>query len=263
MDTAEIKMVGDLGTELTLAGLWLATSLLCAPQGAAAAEPGREDIVGRLAAARPGEAADLHELVARGADLSGVDFRGAQMRGIDLKGANLSGAKLAKTVLDLAILSNADLSGADLSDASLYGAVAIQARLEGADLSRAVLLGNLSEARLDGARLLHAKGGANMKNQSMGLIRLVMTYASLDRADFSDADLAVCDGRFARFTNATLHRVNFSDCDLRGADFTGADLTDADMTGAKLEGAIFANIRGRESIKGMEDAQAMSKESLK
>ena len=236
----------------------LMAAMMCVVEGAWAAELHREDIIRLLATATAGQVADLHELSARGADLSNIDFQGADLRGIDLKGANLSSAKLAKANLDLSILSNANLAMADLSDASIYGAVWLEAGLENADLSRALLVGNLSGARLNHARLLQARAGANMKNQSMGLIRLVFTYAILEGADLSDADLSVCDGRFAVFTNAILHGTNLSGCDLRHADFTGADLTGVNMAGAKLESANFTNIQGRETIKGLDQAEGFS-----
>ena len=197
----------------------------------------------------------LIEVSARGADLSGIDFRGADLRGSDFKGANLAGANLENVNLDLVVASQANLSGANLSKASLYGVVLLGANLRGANLSGALLVGNLGKADLEDARLEGLRGGANMKNQSMGLIRLRIQYARLDRAVLKNADLSVCDARFASFAGADLEGADLSRCDLRGTDFTGANLDRANFSGARIHGAAFLRIRGRDRSVGLDRAE--------
>lgn len=217
----------------------------------------RAGVLGLLEQAGAGTP-QLVEISARGADLSAVDFRGANLRGVNFKGANLAAANLSNAILDVGVASRANMTGARFRDASLYGVVFIEADLSGADLSGALLVGNLGKANLHGARLENLRAGANMKNQSMGLIRLIITYARLDGAVLKNADLSVCDGRFASFAGADLEGANLTDCDLRAADFTGANLVGANFGGAKINGAVFRQIRGRDRIVGLDTAEGVA-----
>lgn len=189
----------------------------------------REEVASRLAAATPGRPADLTSMHLSGLDLSGLDFTGAVLRDARLNKASLRGCRLAGAILDQAWLLDADLTGADLKGASLYQAQLIGAKLDRADFTGARAPSNLSRTSLQGARFVDADLGADMKNQSMGLIRGVLNNANLDGADF---------------TNANLNRVDFEFASLRGANLSGADLTfanlgGADLTGARIGGANF------------------------
>jgi uncharacterized protein YjbI with pentapeptide repeats len=240
------------------AGIMLACLAATAiPVWAQAGDLSREQVLQIIQSTPAGGAPDLVETELRGLDLSGVDFKGAMLRGAVLKGANLAGANLAGANLDVTVFSEANLAGADLSGASLYGTVMREANLRDADLSEAVLLGNLKQADLSGTDLTGLRGGANMSNQSMGLIRLVITNARLEGARMKNADLAVCDARFASFRSAELEGANFTECDLRQADFTGANLARADFSRAKLHGAVFKDIRGKDSIVGLDTAEGI------
>ena len=89
-----------------------------------------------------------------------------------------------------------------------------------------------SDATLAGtyfAKLVGANLGADMRNQSMGLMRGVLKSADLEGADFTDADLSRVDLEFA-----TLKGANFT-----GANLMSAQLGGADMTGAMVKGANF------------------------
>ena len=79
----------------------------------------------------------------------------------------------------MAILRDALLVEADLHEASLFSAVLANADLRRADLRNARLMGNFEAANLEGANLEGVKGGADMRNQPMGLIRIVLTRARL------------------------------------------------------------------------------------
>ncbi|WP_099900550.1 pentapeptide repeat-containing protein, partial [Methylobacterium frigidaeris] len=143
------------------------------------------------------------------------------LRGTDLSGANLEQSWFLK----------ADLSGAKLVGARMFGITAREANLSGADLSRSVPIGDFRGAIMSGAILADLKGGADIKNQSMGLMRTVFVSVNLSGANLRGADL----GRA---------RLDFAD--LRGADLTGAvlmgaDLSGADLTGATVAGAEFRN----------------------
>ena len=140
---------------------------------ASAAPLTRQDVAARVAS----EGADLTNLEAPGADLSGLDFREARLFGASLKGANLTKAKLRGCNLDLAVLRDAILVDADLREASLFASVLANAKMNGANLRGARLMGNMERANLEGADLSEVKGGAEMTNQPMGLVRLVLARA--------------------------------------------------------------------------------------
>jgi uncharacterized protein YjbI with pentapeptide repeats len=56
-----------------------------------------------------------------------------------------------------------------------------RARLAGADLSKARVAADLTSASLVGASIADAQLGADMRNQSMGLMRAVLKSANLER----------------------------------------------------------------------------------
>jgi quinoprotein dehydrogenase-associated probable ABC transporter substrate-binding protein len=138
------------------------------------------------------------------------------------------------------------------------------ANLRGANLSRARLIGDLRRANLERAVLTRTDGAADMKNQSMGLMRANIVSASLKGADLSASDFSRADFSFsdlsgANLAGARLSGAELSGTDLRGANLAGADLSgskliDTDFTGANLAGANFtgATFRG---VKGFQVAQ--------
>ena len=97
---------------------------------------------------------------------------------------------------------------------------------------------DLTGASLVGAVLTGANLGADMKNQSMGLMRAVLKSANLDRAVLRDADLSRVDLEFASLRNADLTNAS-----LRGAALGGANLTGASVAGADFDGADLASTR--------------------
>jgi uncharacterized protein YjbI with pentapeptide repeats len=118
---------------------------------------------------------DLSNLDLRRANLSGANLFGAKLDSTDLSGANLSGAKL-----DLAWIMRANVTSADLSNASFFGLVVSSGLdislaeapiFKGAKFSGARIIARLSRFDLRGADFTGAKMGADMKNQSMGLMR--------------------------------------------------------------------------------------------
>jgi uncharacterized protein YjbI with pentapeptide repeats len=233
---------------------WIAC-LVLKPSGVMAAELTRADVQSKLASTPAGQTAsfvgsslagaDLHDLDFNHADLSGADLSRADLRGAKLVGSKLVGAKLPGAKLNLAWIMGADFSHADLSGADLETLIVSNglqtqpqeaARFVGANLSGAKLTARLSLDDMHGANLSQVQASADMKNQSMGLIRTEFARTNLNDANFKDAALAHVNFEFAK-----LARANFSGADLSYADFTGADLTDADLTGANTTGAIFAN----------------------
>ncbi len=198
---------------------------------------------------------DLSNVDFKQANLSGTNLFGAKLVGADLSGANLSGAKL-----DLAWIMRTNFTNADLSHASLLGLV-VSSGLDispaeapvfrGANLSGAHIIARLSQFDLSGANFANARMGADMKNQSMGLMRADLSGANLAGANFSKADLSRALMRFTNLTGANLSGANLTGADLSGADLNGADLTGADATEADLGGAFLKNVRGLETVKGV------------
>ena len=73
----------------------------------------------------------------------------------------------------------------------------VRARLDGADLSRARVAADLTGASLVGASIADANLSADMRNQSMGLMRAVLKSANLERLNARGADLSRVDLEFA------------------------------------------------------------------
>ncbi len=239
---------------LALNLLWI-TLLMLAPSGVLGAELTRPEVQSILASTLAGQKAsfagmslahaDLHDLDFSNADLSGADLSGADLRGAKLVGSKLVGAKLPGAKLNLAWIIGADFSHADLSGADLETLV-VSAGLQtlpqeaatfvGANLSGAKVTARFNLDDMRGANLSHIRASADMRNQSMGLIRTEFSQANLIDANFEGAALAHVNFAFAK-----LSRANFSGADLNHADLTGADLTDADLTGATTTRTDFTN----------------------
>ncbi len=67
-----------------------------------------------------------------------------------------------------------------MKGANLFASQMLRARLDGADLSGARVAADLTGASLVGASIAGANLGADMRNQSMGLMRAVLKSANLD-----------------------------------------------------------------------------------
>jgi uncharacterized protein YjbI with pentapeptide repeats len=239
--------------------------LMSAPSSLLAAALTRSQVQSMLASTPAGQkpsfvgmslaGADLHDLDFSNADLSGADLSGADLRGAKLVGSKLVEAKLPDAKLNLAWIMGADFSHADLSGADLETLVVSAgmqtlpqeaATFVGANLSGAKVTARFNLDDMRGANLSHIQASADMRSQSMGLIRTEFSQADLSGANFQGAALA-----HANFEFAKLSRANFSGADLSYADLTGADLTDADLTGANTTGTIFT----RAVLKGVKGYQ--------
>jgi uncharacterized protein YjbI with pentapeptide repeats len=243
--------------------VWVLLVLVTSP--CRGADLNAEQVREVLASASPDRPVDLFGKSLESLDLSNLDFKqanlsGANLFGVKLVGADLSGANLSGAKLDLAWIMRANFTNADLSNASLLGLV-VSSGLDilpaeapvfrGANFSSARIIARLSQFDLSGANFANAKMGADMKNQSMGLMRADLSGSNLSGANFSGADLGRALMRFANLTGANLSGADLTGADLSGADLTGADLTGADVTDADLGGAVLKNVRGLETVKGL------------
>ena len=92
--------------------------------------------------------------------------------------------------------------------------------------------------KTDVTNLEQVQGGADMRNQPMGLVRLVLAGARLKGARLARANLSRADLSFADLREADLSGVDLTRAKLVGADFTGATLTTATLDGAEIDQAI-------------------------
>jgi uncharacterized protein YjbI with pentapeptide repeats len=238
---------------------------LFVPPASAAPDMTAEEVRQAVASGSPARPVDLSGKSLDNLDLSNLDLRrasfaGANLFGAKLVGADLSGANLSGANLNLAWIMRAKFDGANLSKASLKGLVVspgLDISLPDApsfvatDFSGAEIQARLSRFDLRQANFTNARLGADMKNQSMGLMRTDLSGANLANADFTGADLGRALLRFANLSGASLARANLYGVDLSGADLTGADLSGADATEADFGGAVLTDAKGLASVKGL------------
>jgi uncharacterized protein YjbI with pentapeptide repeats len=242
--------------------VWLVVMAVTLP--ASAAELTAKRVHEILAAASPERPADFSGRSLENLDLSNFDFKGADLSRTNLFGAKLVGAdflraNLSGAKLDLAWIMRANFTDANLSNASLLGLV-VSSGLDysaaeaptfiGANFSGAHILARLGRFDLRGANFSGARMGADMTNQSMGLMRSDLSGADLAGANFAKADLSRALLRFAKLSGANLAGANLAGADLSGADLTGADLTGANATEADFGGAILTSARGLGTMTG-------------
>jgi uncharacterized protein YjbI with pentapeptide repeats len=110
-------------------------------------------------------------------------------------------------------------------------------KADSADFSQARLAGDLTGASLKGAIFDGADLAADMKNQSMGLMRAVLRMTQLQGARFQHANLMSADLRFAHAAGADFTDANLANADAAGADFTGVQWRGAKTDGLDLDSA--------------------------
>ncbi len=242
--------------------LWIA-ALAFAGKPALAGTLSRADVESAIRAAGPGHPVDLAGSSLAGTDLSGLNLAGANLSranlyNVNLDDADLTGANLSGDRLDLAWLMRTNLTRADLSGVLLHGPIVAPGMedvpedapiLVGANFSGAQIIARLN-GDAEGADFSHANLGADIRNQSMGILHSDFNNANLRHANFEDANLAYASLRFADLRGADLRGARLHWADLSGADLTGADLTGADFTHATLTDTIIKGVTGLDTVKG-------------
>lgn len=201
------------------------------------AELSRADIEKAIAGRPAGVPLDFSGKSLNGLDLSHLDLAGANFRAARLNHANLGGATLDGAILDQAWLIEAVLDGASLKSAHAFAAQMQRMKADGANFSQARLAGDLSGASLKGAIFDGADLAADMKNQSMGLMRAVLRSTQLQGARFHRANLTSADLRFAHAAGADFAEATLVNADAAGADFTGVQWRNARTNGLDLDSA--------------------------
>jgi len=199
---------------------------------------------------------DLSDKDAGYLELDGMDLRHCKMVntsffGAYLRGANLSGANMQRAYLNLARLEKANLSGANLTDAIIFQAIFDKTNFKGANLTNARVIGTLGAVDISDANLRNGQLGLDIGNQPMGQMRLDAIGGNFANSNFAGADINTANLIFSNLTNANLSNTNLFRADLSKADLTGADLSGADLREAVLDGAIFKDVKGLDSVKGM------------
>jgi len=197
----------------------------------------RADVAAAVARATEAAPADFTGKRLSNLDLSRLDLSGAIFRAARMNKTSFVGAKLDRAILDQAWLLEANFTAASLKGANLFAAQMRRARLDGADLSGTRIAADLTGASLVGASIEGANLGADMRNQSMGLMRAVLTSANLERVNARGADLSRVDLEFASLRGADLSGASLKGAQLGGADLTGVTLVGTDFDGADLASA--------------------------
>lgn len=221
------------------------------------AEPVREKISQADAVKQiQSKGCDLSDKDAGYLELDGMDLRHCKMVntsffGAYLRGANLSGANMQRAYLNLARLENTNLSGADLTDATIFQAIFDKTNFKDANLTNARMIGTLGAVEMSGANVKNGRFGLDIGNQPMGAMRFDSVGGKFVNSDFSGADINRANLRFSDLRNVNLSNTNLFRADFSKADLTGADLTGADLSEADLDGAIFKDVKGLDTVKGM------------
>src|SRR5262249_16719563 len=121
------------------------------------------------------------------------------------------------------------------------------------NLSGARITADLTGARLAGAVVTGANLGADMKNQSIGLMRAVLKSSNLQRAIPRGGELSHVDLEFA-----SLPAADLTNASPRGAHLGGATLARVTLNGADFNGADLASTRLIEPI-GLDAAKNFDK----
>jgi uncharacterized protein YjbI with pentapeptide repeats len=175
----------------------------------------------------------LNGLDLSGLNLSGCNFYAARLNKTDLNNANLEGA-----ILDQAWLIEANLTNASLKGAHAFATQMQRVRADKANFSGIRLTADLTGASLSEAIFNEADLSADMKNQSMGLMRAILRSTRLEGASFKKANLMSVDLRFAHAAHTNFTEANLSDANAAGADFSRAVWKDARVTNLDLDSAL-------------------------
>src|SRR5215813_10172566 len=262
--SAELTVKGAIGTAMLCFGLAVTAAAraqdmirhidLSSPE-MTSAEFTRKDVETALGNATGTAPADFAGKKMSGLDLSGLNLSGAILRAARLNKTKLNRARLDNAVLDQAWLVEAELTGASLKGATLFASQMARARLDGADLSEARVAADLTGASLVGASIANAHLGADMRNQSMGLMRAVLKSAKLDQLNARGAVMSRVDLQFASLKGADLTGASLKGAQLGGADLTGVTIVDTDFDGADLGSARLIAPVGLDRAKNLDNAK--------
>ncbi len=190
-------------------------------------------------------------------DLSHMDLRYAKfvdtnLFGSDLRGSDFSGADMRQAYLNLARIEGTIFNNANLTDAIIFQPIFEKNQFKNAILVNVRMIGTLGTVDMSGADIRKGRFGLDIGNQPMGAMRFDSIGGKFVGTNFEDADINRSNFRFSDLTGANLRNTNLFRADFSKADLTGADLTGADLGEAVLDGAIMKDVKGLESVKGLD-----------
>ncbi|HRI69685.1 MAG TPA: DUF2169 domain-containing protein, partial [Polyangium sp.] len=208
---------------------------------------------------------DLSGLDLSGIDLSGAFLESVNLEGTNLSGAKLAGAVIARGRMVKTNFKGADLRGANLGDATIDEVTFEDADLTGVMFSLSTIKKtSFAGGKLERAQFFEAKIGEDVDFSRVSakwllMLRVDMPGARFEGADFSNGAFAELDLTGANFNGATLEKTTFLTCKLeratfRRGKFTGmqvvhgssadeADFSDSEMKNANFRGARLVNTK--------------------
>lgn len=219
----------------------------------------RAELEAKIAGLKEGEILDLSAKSLNGLDLTGLDLRRVNLQSARLNKTVFKDANLDGVVLDQAWALDADFTGASFKKGSLFMTQMIGAKLDGADFSNARVAANMTRASLKGANFDGANLAADMTNQSMGLMRGVLSSANLEGASFKDANMARVQMEYADLSGADLTGADLSGSELAGARFNGARVAGANFDNADVNSARLQGLKDREKALNFEKAKNLDR----
>ena len=194
---------------------------------------------------------DMTDCILRNAKFIRTNLSLSNLTGCDLEGADFTDANLSGAIFHGAVFNHTNLSNADLSGADLVGAIFDNMDLTKVNLDVAYLAKRVEDLdiSLQEIVLLHARWVDS--NGSDGA-RAVFSKTDLTGKDLSGVNLAASDMSFAilqkvNFSRSELLMADLSFADLRGAemarsDLRGIKLTRANLVGANMVGALLGEV---------------------
>ena len=108
---------------------------------------------------------------------------------------------------------------------------------------------------MKGANFKDADVSADMKNQSMGLMRGVFRSTDLEGASFQNANMARVVLEYARLRGANLRDANLMGSELAGADLNGPYVAGANFNQADVNSARLVSLRGKDSVRNLDNVK--------
>ena len=189
-------------------------------------------------------------------DLSHMDLRFAKfidtnLFGSDLRGSDFSGADMRQAYLNLARIEGTKFNGTNLTDATIFQPIFENNQFRDAKMVNVRMIGTLGPVDMSGADIRKGRFGLDLGNQPMGAMRFDSIGGKFVGTNFEGADINRSNFRFSDLTGANLRGTNLFRADFSKADLTGADLTGADMGEAILDGTILKDVKGLDTVKGL------------